>query len=121
MNLKSSKLRKPCKFTVDTKDGKVCKPEKFSRRFSGCSFSIFLGDTIYIYIWVLIVEESTHSRIIGSGFFNRVSLVTMASNEASPASPEPSGAMAIGRTPEVWASNLDSRLAMRCGLSRLRN
>ena len=46
MNLKSSKLRKPCKFTVDTKDGKVCKPEKFSRRFSGCNFSIFLGDTI---------------------------------------------------------------------------
>ena len=52
VHLKSSKLRKSCKFTVDTKDRKVCKPEKISRRFSGCNFSIFLGNTIYIYIYI---------------------------------------------------------------------
>jgi len=52
VNLKSSKLRKPCKFTVDTKDRKICKPEQFSRRFSGCNFSIFLGDTICIYLFI---------------------------------------------------------------------
>ena len=51
MNLKSSKLRKPCKFTVDTKDGKVCKPEKNSRRVSSCNFSTCPGNLIHIYIY----------------------------------------------------------------------
>ena len=45
--LKIIKNKEYCKFLHDTKDRNFCKPEKIYTSFSGCNFSIFLGNTIY--------------------------------------------------------------------------
>ena len=49
VNLKSSKIRKYCKFLHDTTDRKFCKPEKSTLRFQVVTFLSFWG-TLYIYI-----------------------------------------------------------------------
>ena len=50
VNLKSSKIRKYCKFLRDTKDRIFCKPEKYTVRFQVVIFP-FVWGTLYIYIY----------------------------------------------------------------------
>ena len=51
VNLKSSKIRKYCKFLRDTKDRIFCKPEKYTVRFQVVIFP-FVWGTLYIYIYL---------------------------------------------------------------------
>ena len=54
VRLKSSNIRKYCKYQHDTKDRNFCKPEKSTVRFQVVAFLSSWGGTIYIYNYIYI-------------------------------------------------------------------